>query len=189
MCLYTDGELHTATEDIVVWKELNKIFKYDYKGNTGDKFTAIVSNYYFLIGEQHIEGEIEVENNLIYLCTNSIKGVRYQNKHGYKYSWALDNHITKLIVNGKRIKKKFFYITPYRNMYIELGKTYESRLISVTRGELVVVNIGLHSHTTPSPHLYTCIIPKGSNYYVSLNGKEIASDRLTYLKSNKFNNK
>ena len=87
------------------------------------------------------------------------------------------------------------YRTPYMGMYVEIGKTYRSRLVRKDAtiydiGLRQIVNVGLHSYDNledaklvASPALshvvVRCTIPAGSKYYVGY-GNQIASDTLRY---------
>ena len=96
-----------------------------------------------------------------------------------------------------------YYITPYREMRIEIGCTYESELY--TSGALILkhsqyyaqIDIGLHSFKNlkgatddlsflPSNdytvEIVKCIIPKGATYYEGTfnNRESYASDKIKY---------
>lgn len=50
------------------------------KVNVGDIFTATISDI-------PVEGKIQIENNIVYLCQDRRSGDSCDNKLGYKYSW------------------------------------------------------------------------------------------------------
>lgn len=53
---------------------------------TGDKFTAVING-------DRCEGLITIstDGDRIWLCQNIHEGDRCQNRHGYNYSWVLNN--------------------------------------------------------------------------------------------------
>ena len=109
----------------------------------------------------------------------------------HAYSWALDSYVTKIKINKKLLPTKF--ITPYRHVIIEIGKTYESALEIYNDA----IHEGIHSFArlndlkeflhdvteNQAISIAKCIIPKGSKYFIgTFEGEDCyASDKLTYL--------
>ena len=170
-----------AKKDIICYKRLEHLPIID-KSNIkdGDEFTGVINEF-------ECSGKISIESDKIYFCTNHpmLCGLYAQNKYGYIHSWVLDNTVTSIIINNKEVVD-LKIATPYRNFPIEIGKTYNSKLIKKDE----YVHEGLHSYKNlDGAKKYTgiyveCIIPKGSKYY---EGKfaykdAYASDKLTYVK-------
>ena len=171
-----------AKEDIICYKRLEFLPTIDLSTvEDGDEFTGVINN-------MECSGKISIKSNKIYFCTNhpELCGSDSLNKHGYNYSWVFDNTVTSIIINNKEVID-LKIVTPYREFPIEIGKTYNSKLIKKDE----YVHEGLHSYKTLDDakndyiRIYVeCIIPKGSKYY---EGKFIekdtyASDKLTYVK-------
>ena len=172
-----------AKKDIICYKRL-KFFPTIIDKSTikdGDEFTGVIN-------KTECSGKISIESDRIFFCTNHLVlcGTDSSNKHGYNYSWVFDNTVTSIIINNKEVVD-LKMVTPYREFPIEIGKTYDSKLIK--KDEYVYE--GLHSYKTLDDaksdyiRIYVeCIIPKGSKYY---EGKfniddAYASDKLTYVK-------
>ena len=172
-----------AKEDIICYKRLEFLPTIIDKSNIkdGDEFTGVIK-------EVECSGKISIESDKIYFCTNHplLCGTDASNKHGYNYSWVLDNTVTSIIINNKEVID-LKLATPYRWFPIEIGKTYDSELIKMDED----IYEGLHSYKNSEDAkksyngIYVeCIIPKGSKYY---EGKfadvdAYASDKLTYVK-------
>lgn len=192
MCLNNPGEKLLATEDITVYKRLEITYPEDIhkillsKINHGDGFSAT-------IGKKLATGKITIENNKIYFCTNSKEhdGNNCKNKQEYNYSWAFDNNVSikSLEINGIPLNIDYFYQTPYQHFPVELGKTYYSEL-GINRFEGTIEE-GIHSYSnindalSSSNHdeiVVTCIVPKGSYYYIGRfsSRPSIASDTIIY---------
>ena len=171
-----------AKEDIICYKRLEHLPIID-KSNIkdGDEFTGVINEF-------ECSGKISIESNKIYFCTNHpmLCGSYTQNKYGYIHSWVLDNTVTSIIINNKEVVD-LKIATPYRNFPIEIGKTYNSKLIKKDE----YVHEGLHSYKNldHAKKYYIkfyaeCIIPKGSEYYEGkfVDEDAYASDKLTYVK-------
>ena len=172
-----------AKKDIICYKRLE--YLPTIKMSTikdGDEFTGVIRNI-------QCSGKISIESDKIYFCTNhpGLRDADIQNKHGYDNSWMFDSRVTSIIINNKEVVD-LKMVTPYREFPIEIGKTYDSKLIK--RDEYV--HEGLHSfkNLDDAKKFFIvkicaeCIIPKGSEYY---EGKfsvsnAYASDKLTYVK-------
>ena len=171
-----------AKEDIICYKKLEflpTIYMSDIKD--GDEFTGVINKI-------ECSGKISIESDKIYFCTNdpALNGTDAKNKHELIYSWVFDIAVTSIIINNKEVID-LKMITLYREFPIEIGKTYDSKLIKKDE----YVHEGLHSYKNldDAKNGYSgiyveCIIPKGSKYY---EGKfniddAHASDKLTYVK-------
>jgi hypothetical protein len=168
MCLnVTDKTRYTATEDIVVYKELKSKFN-----NTlhGKRFKGIINNI-------ECKGKISINaDGDLFFCTNKseLNGTPTYNRFIYKYSWIIDRNldINSIIVDTIPITKHITKcITPYRGVTVKLGKTYTSNLVLNITNYIATVDIGIHSYKNipnilDNPILVKCIIPKGADYYV-----------------------
>ena len=170
-----------AKKDIICYKRLEHLPTIDISTvKDGDRFDGVINNI-------ECSGKISVESDEIYFCTNHavLNGSDSLNKHGYNYSWVLDNVVTSIIINNKEVVT-LKIATPYREFPIEIGKTYDSELIKKDG----VVHEGLHSYKNLDDSkqdigIYVeCIIPKGSKYYEGkfVDDDAYASDKLTYVK-------
>ena len=171
-----------AEEDIICYKRLEYLSDIDKSIiKDGDEFIGVINDV-------ECFGQISIESNEIYFCTNHPRlcGSDCKNEHGYKNSWIFDHTVTSIIINNKEVID-LKIVTPYKVFPIEVGKTYDSKLIK--KGEYV--HQGLHSYKNldeaKNSHakLYAeCIIPKGSTYYEGkfIDYDSYASDKLTYVK-------
>lgn len=171
-----------AKKDIICYKRLEYLSDIDKSIiKDGDKFIGVINDV-------ECSGKISIESDLIYFCTNHplLCGSVCKNKHGYKNSWIFDGDVTSIIVNNKEVID-LKIVTPYKFFPIEIGKTYDSKLIKKDE----YVHQGLHSYKNldeaKNSHakLYAeCIIPKGSTYYEGqfIDYAAYASDKLTYVK-------
>ena len=172
-----------AKEDIVCYKRLEYLPTINMSTiKDGDEFTGVIRNI-------QCSGKISIESNKIYFCTNhpGLRDADIQNKHGYDNSWMFDSRVTSIIINNKEVID-LKLVTPYREFPIEIGKTYNSKLIK----KYEFVHEGLHSYKTLDDAkkfsvikiCAECIIPKGSKYYKGEFGgwDAYASDKLTYVK-------
>lgn len=178
-----------AERDIVVYKYLNVHMKVNLVMDnikSGDSFSGIIKGI-------PCNGKIYISESLdVYFLTDDerLDGSTSPLMLGYRFSWVMDNEVEEIYVNGNKIPiiKTYTYRTPFQNMGVEIGKTYNSKLIKAgsTIGE------GLHSFKSPRYAKGTsyeqrivakCIIPKGSSYYTGLYVRHIsyASDKLTYV--------
>ena len=185
MCLElisTKVKSKIAKKDIICYKRLEYLSDIDKSIiKDGDKFIGVINDV-------ECSGKISIESDLIYFCTNHplLCGSNCKNKHGYKNSWIFDGDVTSIIVNNKEVID-LKIVTPYKFFPIEIGKTYDSKLIKKDE----YVHQGLHSYKNldeaKNSHakLYAeCIIPKGSTYYEGqfIDYAAYASDKLTYVK-------
>ena len=185
MCLInvTTTEPLIAEEDITVYKFIEKCFN-NWKElvNHGDECIAVINN-------ETVQGKISIDSSgELFICTDNpnFDGNYAEDMLGYNYSWAFDNDVKSLTINGKNIVC-LGYRTIWQNSPVKIGKTYKSELIS----EKNTVNIGLHSYIEKQKKynniykLVQCVIPKGSNYFIGdYEGRRdsIASDTLKYVK-------
>ena len=185
MCLElksTKTKSKIAKKDIICYKRLE--YLPTIKMSTikdGDEFTGVINN-------NECSGKISIESDRIYFCTNhpQLCGTDSKNKYGYVNSWIFNSVVTSIIINNKEIVN-LQTVTQYRNFPIEIGKTYDSKLIKKDE----YVSQGLHSfkNLDDAKNFYIttyaeCIIPKGSKYYEGKFGNydSYASDKLTYVK-------
>lgn len=174
-----------AKKDIICYKRLEYLSDIDKSIiKDGDEFIGVINNV-------ECSGKISIESNKIYFCTNHplLDGTDSKNKYGYSNSWVFEKFtrvITSIIINNKEVVN-LKIVTPYRHFPIEVGKTYDSKLIKKDE----YVHQGLHSYKNldeaKNSHakLYAeCIIPKGSTYYEGkfVDYDSYASDKLTYVK-------
>ena len=172
-----------AKKDIICYKRLENLSTID-KSNIkdGDEFTGVIDTF-------ECSGKISIESNKIYFCTNHpmLDGTNSKNKYGYNYSWMFDSRVTSIIINNKEVVS-LKTVTSYRDFPIEIGKTYDSKLIKNNK----YIHEGLHSFKNLDDAkkfsfvkiCAECIIPKGSEYYEGKFNKydAYASDKLTYVK-------
>ena len=171
-----------AKEDIVCYKRLEFFPTIDmYIVKDGDEFHGVIN-------ECKCSGKISIESDKIFFCTNhsNLNGSDSLNKHGYINSWVFDPSVTSIIINNKEVID-LKIVTPYRRFPIEVGKTYDSKLIKKDE----YIHEGLHSfkNLDDAKNYYSkiyaeCIIPKGSKYYEGefIDYAAYASDKLTYVK-------
>ena len=171
-----------AKKDIICYKRLEFLPTIDMNiVKDGDEFNGVIN-------EVKCSGKISIESDEVFFCTNHSKlnGVDSKNKYGYTHSWIFDNTVTSIIINNKEVVN-LKMVTPYREFPIEIGKTYDSKLIKKDE----YVHEGLHSFKTLDDakndyiRIYVeCIIPKGSKYYEGkfIDDDAYASDKLTYVK-------
>jgi hypothetical protein len=186
MCLKVNenAKRQTAKEDIVCYKRLRECKNIvDLStSNYGDDFEGFIRG-------SICSGKISIVNNRYYFCTNAsnLDGNYCEDKLNFQYSWELDESVEKIIINGIELPKKDFYITPYRNVNIEIGETYTSKLEKPLFYE---INIGIHSFCdlidakNDGGDVYAkCIIPKGSEYYEGTfcDCSSYASNTIKYL--------
>lgn len=184
MCLILsseDAKQLIAKEDIVCYKLLIKIPDFKH----GDHFTAT-------IGEIDCYGQISIENNIIYFCTNNkkLEGLYCNDRLGYRYSWMFDNKVKNIFINkNKFLNNTYKFITPYKHFEVKIGETYISDIVKHKNK----INNALHSYVNEND-IYCnynesikvkCIIPKGSTYYLGkFNNKPCyASDTLKYVET------
>lgn len=89
------------------------------------------------------------------------------------------------------IKRSYDYLTLWRGVPIEIGKTYTSKLVKhgIDASNNLRIEEGLHSYKHYKSIKDSicvkvkCIIPKGSKYYIGTFCEyvSIASDKLTYV--------
>lgn len=187
-----------AEKDIVCYKQLiySNITDMD-KIKTGDTFVGVISRI-------KCEGVISISSDdRIYFCTNNpnLNGTRADDTCGYLYSWVMDFHVEEIIVGGEMLSKKRHLVTRYREMPVEIGKTYNAVLIK-TKDEFGNISIekGLHSYAYKRDAVHNiqyfrfnksiknrviakCIIPKGSMYYEGkfAGVKSYASNTIKYV--------
>jgi hypothetical protein len=197
MCLELKNESvkpKIAKKDIVVYKflKVGKKFNPEFHGK---EFTGVIKNF-------TVKGKISIDKT-IFLCTNEIhlNGIHTEDKLGYVYSWAIDENVKSIEVDGVEIIKKGYvldnakvltFLTPYQDVEIKIGETYKSELIKYDS----LIEEGIHSFENFEVANYftisvkdrivaKCIIPKGSEYYIgkySNNGYvSYASDTLKYI--------
>lgn len=194
MCLnLIDDELSAiiATEDIVVYKAVLRMIMYsinydnitDLQELHGLPFKAVISG-------KNYQGVVSIENNEVFLCNNSIEGLRCVEKFGFRYSYVFSQSVTSIVVNDiELVKGTQSFITPFRHCEILIGETYRSKIEKVGDN----IERALHSfkflesaedltwitHKT----FVKCIIPKGSTYYKgTFQGSfSYASDSLIYV--------
>ena len=171
-----------AKKDIVCYKRLEYLSDIDKSIiKDGDEFIGVINDV-------ECSGQISIESNRIYFCTNHplLCGSNCKNKYGYKNSWVFNGAVTSIIVNNKEVIN-LKIVTPYRFFPIKIGKTYDSILIKKDE----YVHQGLHSYKNldeakkSHAKIYAeCIIPKGSTYYEGkfIDYDSYASDKLTYVK-------
>ena len=172
-----------AKKDIICYKRLKFFPTIIDKSSIkdGDEFTGVINTF-------ECSGKISIESDEIFFCTNHSKlnGADSKNKYKYINSWLFDHTVTSIIINNIEVIN-LKIVTPYRNFPIEIGKTYDSKLIKKDE----YVHEGLHSYKTlDDAKIYNsgiyveCIIPKGSKYYEGkFNSNDAyASDKLTYVK-------
>jgi hypothetical protein len=195
MCLRLKNESvkpQIAENDIVVYKflEVGKL-KPEFHGK---EFTGVIKNF-------TVNGKISIDKR-IFFCTNEnhLDGFNADDKFGYKYSWAIDENVKSIKVDGveiiknKRILdilKNSTILTPYQDTEIKIGETYKSKLIRYG----LLIEDGIHSikNLEDANHfaisvknriVAKCIIPKGSEYYVGEYDDgyvSYASDTLKYV--------
>jgi hypothetical protein len=181
-----------AENDIVVYKFLKNGEKLKPEFH-GKEFTGVIKNFI-------VKGKISI-GKTTFFCTNEIHldGAYTEDKFGYKYSWAIDENVKSIKVDGVEIikdscvldnAKDSIILTPYQDVEIKIGETYKSELIKY--GSLI--DEGIHSVKNLEDANYfasfdknrfvaKCIIPKGSKYYIgNFNGYvSYASDTLKYI--------
>jgi hypothetical protein len=195
MCLRLKDENakpQIAKKDTVVYKFL----KYGRKLKSefhGKEFTSVIDGF-------TVKGKISIDK-IIFLCTDEINlnGAYTKDKFGYKYSWGIDKYVKSIKVDDVEIIKDgnvldnaevLSFSTPFRNVEIEIGKIYKSKLIKYNS----LIEEGIHSFENLEDtkliasldedlFVVKCIIPKGSKYYI---GKfdgyvSYASDTLKYV--------
>jgi hypothetical protein len=177
MCLELKSESvkpQIVENDIVVYKFL-KVIKLNPEFH-GKEFTGVIDGF-------TVKGKISIGGD-VFFCTDEIhlNGFKGDDKLGYKYSWAIDENVKSIKVDGVEIIKdgcildnaKFLtFLTPYQNVEIKIGETYKSELIKYG----LSIEEGIHSFKSLEAAIYyasleekrivaKCIIPKGSEYYV-----------------------
>lgn len=196
MCLDRISERKVATEDIVCYKFIKEqmILKKN-KVKHGDSFTGKIKRV-------NCRGKISIsELGRVYFCTNDyiLDGIDADDKLEYSYSWAMDDSVEEIRVNGENALK-LGYVTPYKNAVAEIGAVYYSE-ITVKGNE---IHRALHSfkhlsdaaifrdanYISPIMRLVECVIPKGSVYYEGTFAtyQGYASDTLKYVKLVEWDN-
>lgn len=130
MCLsnVTTREPLIAEEDITVYKFIEKsselIDNWKELVNHGDDCIAVIDN-------ETVNGKISINFDKLYICTDNpnFDGNYAEDMLGYNYSWAFDNDVKSLTINGKNIVC-LGYRTIWQNSPVKIGKTYKSELIS-----------------------------------------------------------
>jgi hypothetical protein len=188
MCLELKNESvkpKIAKKDIVVYKFLKNGRKLNPEFH-GKEFTGVI--YY-----STVNGKISIDKRTFF-CTNDdfFDGLCAEDKLGYKYSWVIDKYVKSIKVDDVEIIKNGFvldnakvlsFLTPFRNVEIEIGETYKSKLIKNDS----LVEDGIHSlkklkdakliaSFDKDRFVVKCIIPKGSEYYVGKYSDDIYSD-------------
>lgn len=190
MCLDRISERKVATEDIVCYKFIKEqmILKKN-KVKHGDSFTGKINGI-------NCQGKVSINKvGGVYFCTNDyiLDGIDADDKLEYDYSWAMDDSVEEIRVNGENALK-LGYVTPYTNAVAEIGAVYYSE-ITVKGNE---IHRALHSFkhlsdaaisrdadlNSPIMRLVECVIPKGSVYYEGTFAiyQGYASDTLKYVK-------
>lgn len=179
MCLTLKTRTKVTKEDIVCYKRLTITKDIDVtKFKDGQSFTGTIM-------ESPVNGHISIEDNRLFLCTDSFNGLDCKDKKGHKYSWVFDDDVSD--INGEKIEMKTCYRTAFMNFPVEIGETYHSLL---KKSEIDLVDEGLHSYVRlMDAPLYggecivRCLIPKGSRYYEGTfcGLRSYASDTLTYV--------
>jgi hypothetical protein len=194
MCLELKNEsvkAKIAKNDIVVYKFLKvRKLKPEFHGK---EFTGVIDDF-------TVNGKISIVKD-VFFCTDEIQlnGFKADDKLGYKYSWAIDKNVKSIEVDGVEIIKNGFVLdsfkdstilTPFKNVEIEIGETYKSKLIrnglSIEDGIHSVKSLKVAKRLTSlyeTTFVAKCIIPKGSEYYIgNFNGYvSYASDTLKYV--------
>ena len=189
MCLERISERKVATEDIVCYKYIREQMVLKNKLKHGDSFTGKIKGI-------NCQGKVSInEVGEVYFCTNDymLDGMDTDDKLKYDYSWAMDDSVEEIRVNGKNVLRPG-YVTPYRYAVAEIGAVYYSE-ITVKGNE---IHRALHSFkhlsdasisrdadlNSPIMRLVECVIPKGSVYYEGTFAtyQGYASDTLKYVK-------
>lgn len=183
MCLENAGKRKIAKKDIVCYKTLYINVECEDTVKDGDTFTGVIAN-------RKCKGKISIQNSIIFFCTNNflLDGVDCEDKKGFSFSWKIDNDVSSIIVNNRKVICINEYVTPYRHYKIKIGETYSSKLDR--RNKNREIRVGLHSfkylEDIKRTHniIAECIIPKGSKYYEGLFGGSMsfASDTLKYVR-------
>jgi hypothetical protein len=178
-----------AKKDIVVYKFLDvRKLKPEFHGK---EFTGVIKSFI-------VNGKISI-GETTFFCTDEmhLNGFKYDDKLGYKYSWAIDKNVKSIKVDGAEIIKdgcvldsfkNSTILTHYQNVEIKIGETYKSKLI---KNDLLI-DEGIHSFKNLKDTNYfaiknkivvKCIIPKGSEYYIGEYDGYVsyASDTLKYV--------
>lgn len=186
MCLNVKSTVkrQTAEVDIVCYKRLKECKDCIDRStiNHGDDFEGVIKGII-------CSGKVSIANGKCYFCTNvtRLDGNYCDDKFDFLYSWELDEAVEKIVINGKELPKKDYYVTPYRYADAEIGKTYTSELENPIYND---INIGIHSFCdlqdakNDGGDVYVkCIIPKGSEYYVGTftHCSSYASNAIKYL--------
>ena len=168
MCLEIRKGPLVANEDIVCYKRVIPSFDFSLIKNE-DSFEGMIANC-------RCSGKIFIdENGKVFFCTDSpdCDGQSSSNKLGYKYSWALDNSVEKIKINGNIIPiNNNYFITPYYGFIIKINEMYHSELNKVNDE----IEEGFHSYenlldainhkSSNEEVIVKCIIPKDSTYYI-----------------------
>ncbi len=201
MCLERISERKVATEDIVCYKYIREQMVLKNKLKHGDSFTGKINGI-------NCKGKVSINKvGGVYFCTNDrskymLNGMNTDDKLKYDYSWAMDDSVEEIRVNGKNVLK-LGYATPYMYAVAEIGAVYYSE-ITVKGNE---IHEALHSFkylsdasisrdlehykrsydadlNSPIMRLVECVIPKGSVYYEGTFAtyQGYASDTLKYVK-------
>jgi len=195
MCLERISERKVATEDIVCYKYIRERMALENKLKHGDSFTGKIKGI-------NCQGKVSInEVGEVYFCTNDyiLDGIDADDKLEYSYSWAMDDSVEEIRVNGENALRPG-YVTPYKNAVAEIGAVYYSE-ITVKGNE---IHRALHSfkhlsdaaifrdanYISPIMRLVECVIPKGSVYYEGTFAiyQGYASDTLKYVKLVEWDN-
>jgi hypothetical protein len=195
MCLELKNESvksQIAENDIIVYKflQVSKKFNPEFHGK---EFTGVIDDF-------TVNGKISIDKRTFF-CTNDdfFDGICANDKLGYKYSWAIDENVKSIKVDGVEIikdgcildnAKVLTFLTPIQKAKIKIGETYKSKLIkygsSIEEGIHSFENFEVANYFTISVKdriVAKCIIPKGSEYYVGEYDGYVsyASDTLKYV--------
>jgi hypothetical protein len=195
MCLELKNESvksQIAENDIVVYKFLKYSKKFSHEFH-GKEFTGVID-------DSTVNGKISIYKT-IFFCTDEsqLNGFHIEDKLGYKYSWAIDENVKSIKVDGVEIIKNgrvldnakvLAILTPFQDVEIKIGETYKSKLIKY--GQLIEEGIHSFENLEAAKRLASfdedrivakCIIPKGSEYYVGKYGDHVSytSDTLKYV--------
>lgn len=224
MCLNLtkeDAVKKTASSDIICYKIVRKLspttseISIDIKG-----FVPCVTVINSYIGKMEIEGYLysDITGDYILHDNNTFNGntplptdeiIEFMKEN--RYSWAIDYNVLSIKVKEeeilitdsekyRKIDRKDWYITLYRDAFVKLEEKYTSELCvyyyPLSSNYPYSVEEGLHSLKNleetkeyvqkycPNIIIIECVIPEGAEYYEGSfnNLRSYASDTLIYKK-------
>jgi hypothetical protein len=124
---------------------------------------------------------------------NAIKRIALKDIVCYKFVY---NYVYRDVFGGETYPDEKKLITPYQEVFIEIGKTYKSALRKHKHKYWGEVNYGLHSFKNIEDakrtatnfrdnkyHIVKCVIPRWSMYYVGKFNElpSFASSKIKYV--------